>query len=346
MNSLESFLEELKFERQTILTEADKKKKKDKEEEKTPPAAGGEDPLKANTTDAEDNPDNLSDGDPELAEEENVDEPDDLTDGDDPSDDVDDSGIEDEEQPDEPNEEDMVDDPDSLGDGEPTEDSEETPDAGDDPLAGDESDSVDEPESLGDDEPTEDDTPDAGEDGGEDSVDEPDDLGGEPGDEGDDAGGEDSVDEPDDLGGDPGDEGDDTPDAGNGDDSNTSGDQSTPSEVDGKIKELEGEIFEDLSDDQKAIRTKELKDNFIKLYNIIIGFKDKLEYVKKTSDNIKIVTAASYELDKLAVLVSYYITKTFPTKTYIENKADFYYAMWVLNRINDLLGTLVEDEKE
>ena len=151
--------------------------------------------------------------------------------------------------------------------------------------------------------------------------------------------------EPDDLGdgGDGGEGGDDTPDAG---DSSDGGDASGGSDggEEGDIKGLENEIFEDLTDEQKAIRTKELKDRFIELYNVTLAFKEKVDYVKKNSDNMKIITKVSKSLDKLSDMISYYITKTFNTKSYIENKSDFYYCLWVLDRLNELMGTLAPKE--
>ena len=224
-----------------------------------------------------------------------------------------------------------------------------------DPLADDEG-GDDEPEDLGgDDSPEEpdmdaegDDDLDAGDDGdiepddlGDgDDTDEPDDLGG---DDSPDAGGDDGDMEPDDLGDGDGDSegGDDTPDAGDGGDMG-SGDGGSGNPDD--IKGLENEIFADLSDEQKAIRTKELKDRFVELYNLTLAFKEKVDYVKKTSDNMQVITRVSKTLDKLSDMIAHYIHKTFNTKSYIENKSDFYYCLWVLDRINELMGTLTPKE--
>ena len=174
---------------------------------------------------------------------------------------------------------------------------------------------------------------------------EPDDLSG--GDDGGSDGGDDGDMEPDDLsdGGDGGDGGD-TPDAGDSEDGSDGGDSGDSGDggSEGEIEGIENEIFEDLSDEQKAIRTKELKDRFIELYNVTLAFKEKVDYVKKNSDNMKVITKVSKSLDKLSDMISYYITKTFNTKSYIENKSDFYYCLWVLDRLNELMSTLVPKE--
>jgi len=258
----------------------------------------------------EEAPEDLGAGDPDADGDGTDEEPDDLSGGDDPADDE--PGDDDDEQPEEP-------DMDADDEGEDTGD--------DDPLADDSEGEDDEPEDLEDGAPDEDgddttDEPDAGDDTDDGDM-EPDDLGDDGGDSDDpDAGGDDGDMEPDDLGDDGGDGG------GGGED----------------IKGLENEIFEDLTDEQKAIRTKELKDRFIELYNVTLAFKEKVDYVKKNSDNMKIITKVSKSLDKLSDMISYYITKTFNTKSYIENKSDFYYCLWVLDRLNELMGTLAPKE--
>lgn len=304
--SLNDFLAELK--EQAIYMEADddkKKKKEDKKEDTPPPAGDGGDPLQSDTDDnADDAPEDLGAGDPDADGDGTDDEPDDLSGGDDPADDE--PGDDDEEAPEEP---------DMDADDE------------DDPLDDDEG-GDDEPDDLGaDDSPEEpdmdsEDDLDAGDD-----TDEPDDLG---------DGGD--TDEPDDLGGD------DTPDAGDGGDGGDMGSGDGGSGNPDDIKGLENEIFADLSDEQKAIRTKELKDRFVELYNLTLAFKEKVDYVKKTSDNIQVITRVSKTLDKLSDMIAHYIHKTFNTKSYIENKSDFYYCLWVLDRINELMGTLTPKE--
>ena len=238
--------------------------------------------------------------------------------------------------------------PEDLGAGDPDADGDGTDDEPDD-LSGGDDPADDEPGDDDEEAPEEPDmdADDEGDDTGEDDPlddeggdDEPDDLGG---DDTPDAGGDDGDMEPDDLGDDGGDSegGDDTPDAGDdGDMGSGDGGSGNPDD----IKGLENEIFADLSDEQKAIRTKELKDRFVELYNLTLAFKEKVDYVKKTSDNMQVITRVSKTLDKLSDMISHYINKTFNTKSYIENKSDFYYCLWVLDRINELMGTLTPKE--
>ena len=150
--------------------------------------------------------------------------------------------------------------------------------------------------------------------------------------------------EPDDLSDDGSDGGDDT-------DSLDSGDGESPDSADGDtgnssdpLEGLENEIYDDLTDEQKAIRNKELKDKFIELYNLIKSFKQKVEYINKNSDNMQIIIRVSNALDKLADMTLHYITKTYHTKTYIENKSDFYYALWCLDRIVVLIESIAPEE--
>ena len=150
--------------------------------------------------------------------------------------------------------------------------------------------------------------------------------------------------EPDDLSDDGSDGGDDTDslDSGDGDSSDsTDGDTGNSSDP---LQGLENEIYDDLTEEQKAIRNKELKDKFAELYNLIKSFKQKVEYIKKNNDNMQIITRVSNALDKLADMTLHYITKTYHTKTYIENKSDFYYALWCLDRIVVLIESIAPEE--
>ena len=131
-------------------------------------------------------------------------------------------------------------------------------------------------------------------DAGDDGDMEPDDLGD---DDSPDAGGDDGDMEPDDLGDGGGDSegGDDTPDAGDGSDGGDMGSGDGGSGNPDDIKGLENEIFADLSDEQKAIRTKELKIDSLNYIILTLAFK-RSRYVKKTSDNMQVITRVSKTL--------------------------------------------------
>ena len=43
-------------------------------------------------------------------------------------------------------------------------------------------------------------------------------------------------------------------------------------------------------------------------------------------------------------MITYYVTKTYPTKTYTENKSDFYYCLWILDRLDKLICTILPKE--
>ncbi len=83
---------------------------------------------------------------------------------------------------------------------------------------------------------------------------------------------------------------------------------------------------------------------FIELLDITNGFKDKVETISKNSDNIEVISRVSRALSKLSGMITYYITKTYPTKTYTENKSDFYYCLWILDRLDKLICTILPKE--
>ena len=202
-----------------------------------------------------------------------------------------------------------------MGDGEPSEEDDGLDDGSPDPEQDD--DNQDDPEA--------DESPDDSEESGddvEDTSDEPDDLGGDP----------EGVDQDSDDGSSTGSE-----DSSGGDTASDGGD-------DNGIKTLEDGLFEDLTDEQKAIRNRELKEKFINLYVLANSFKVKIDNISKNPDNLDIIVRANRALDRLIETINFYITKTYDTKTYIENKSDFYYCLWILDRIEKLISSLIPDE--
>lgn len=340
---------------QRILLEKDEEKKKKTEEEITSPEDIEPEELDAAPGGDEEASPDAEDKGPSIVttDEDNVDVPEPEEDDDT------------EETP----EEDDVDVPEPEGEEETT-----TDDTGE--IS--EEDDVDVPEPEGDDEPTADDTPteEPGAGGGEvlqapgagndetGDVDDPpnfedDNDAGDGGNaastgdspEGGNAGGDEAnvdIPEPDnDSGAGGGDEEPDSGDAGDTGDEESEGDEGLDAPVgsiQADIKKIEDELFEELSPEQKAIKNKELKQQFVRLYYVIERFKEKVDTINKNSDNIQIISRVGDSLDKLSKLVKYYIIVTYNTKSYFENKSDIYYCLWALDRINKLICTIAPED--
>ena len=156
--------------------------------------------------------------------------------------------------------------------------------------------------------------------------------GGEGGDPGAAEGGEGA---PTEGGGDPGAGGGD-PGAEGGDD--TGGDMGGGG--DDEVEDLEKDVFGDLTDQQMDIKNKELKTNFINLYDTISDIEERINDISKDADMIKPLEFVSNKLADLAQQVSDYLSYTYPTKSYTENTVMYRLFLNILNQINDILSTI------
>lgn len=218
--------------------------------------------------------------------------------------------------------------------GEEEEDEPDTPEGGDENLPAEQNDDVETGETD-EDEP---DVPDTGEENPE---------GGETTDNGGDMG--DEEDEPDvPEGGEPaGDDGmgdteGDTGEEGGGEEGETTDDGGEKSE----LQQAEEPLYQDLSDEQKNIRDKELKNNFVELNETLTTILERMNKVVKDTINIKIVDFVVNNLLKLKDMVCYYLTETFNTKSYQENMLFYQQCLVVMSSIQKLIPEITFEEED
>ena len=218
--------------------------------------------------------------------------------------------------------------------GEEEEDEPDTPEGGDENLPAEQNDDVETGETD-EDEP---DVPDTGEENPE---------GGETTDDGGDMG--DEEDEPDvPEGGEPaGDDGmgdteGDTGEEGGGEEGETTDDGGEKSE----LQQAEEPLYQDLSDEQKNIRDKELKNNFVELNETLTTILERMNKVVKDTVNIKIVDFVVNNLLKLKDMVCYYLTETFNTKSYQENMLFYQQCLVVMSSIQKLIPEITFEEED
>ena len=214
------------------------------------------------------------------------------------------------------------------------EDEPDTPEGGDENLPAEQNDDVETGETD-EDEP---DVPDTGEENPE---------GGETTDDGGDMG--DEEDEPDTPeGGEPaGDDGmgdaeGDTGEEGGGEEGETTDDGGEKSE----LQQAEEPLYQDLSDEQKNIRDKELKNNFVELNETLTTILERMNKVVKDTINIKIVDFVVNNLLKLKDMVCYYLTETFNTKSYQENMLFYQQCLVVMSSIQKLIPEITFEEED
>lgn len=139
------------------------------------------------------------------------------------------------------------------------------------------------------------------------------------------------------------DDGDDA-DAGLGDD-DTDGDTDPDSEgnVEGdpesgnELKQLEDEIFSSLTPEQITIREEELKQQFIDLYDSTVQVTERIKSINKTLENSRVLEFISIKLLELKDHIYHIMTKSYNTKTYIENSTLYQQCLSVLGSIQKLL---------
>ena len=137
------------------------------------------------------------------------------------------------------------------------------------------------------------------------------------------------------------DDGDGSADGGNGTDGGTGDtgvdDMSGGEDPDQDLKDVENDIFNGLSDQDKVIKINELKDLYQDLYNRIITLYDKVNDIPKDDELIKVYNFVIDNLSDLKQFVYDYLTNTFDNKTYLENMVNYKKYLSTLNVINGIL---------
>ena len=146
---------------------------------------------------------------------------------------------------------------------------------------------------------------------------------------------EDNPDEGGEEGAPEGEEGGDAPQEDQGDEG--SGDRT---ELQQQIGDMENDIFGELNDDQKNIRDKELKKNFIALDDIISSTIERINDISKNNDLLQPLEKLSSQLSALSDRVSDYLVYTYKTKEYTENLVNYNLFVNTLSQINEILSKL------
>ena len=165
-------------------------------------------------------------------------------------------------------------------------------------------------------------------------------------DTGDDTGGNDEGDT------DSSDEGEDSDnfmDDGEGDSEGDTGDESSEGDDSGDegedsnnfgIDKIEDELFSTLTPEQRDIKNTELKNQFIDLYSVIGTTLDRINNVSKSNENVEALGFVTQKLLELREMIDYIITKSYATKTYIENNIIYQQCISTLNLISEFINNI------
>ena len=161
-----------------------------------------------------------------------------------------------------------------------------------------------------------------------------------------DQGGDDSTDYTEDigdLGGDDSMSGDDTGDTS----SDTDSDTSTGSDEEAKIDELkkqEEELYSNLTPEQLDLRHKELKEQYLSMYDLIVSILDRINEASVDEEKVEIVKYISDTLENLKKMIVDYMKYSYKMKSYIENSINYNRFLAVLNGMNKILEEMNKTE--
>ena len=145
--------------------------------------------------------------------------------------------------------------------------------------------------------------------------------------------------------------GDDTSGDGSSDDTSSSdtnsssADPGNKEEVD-ENKKAEEEIFSNLTHDQLDIKHKELKNQYLQLYDMTSEIIDRISSINISEDITFVVDYVSTTLSNLRDMVVDYINDVYKTKSYTENLINYNRFLATLSGINKILEEIDKTEED
>ena len=126
-------------------------------------------------------------------------------------------------------------------------------------------------------------------------------------------------------------------DQGNTDDTTDQAATPTSSELLNNIKDLETQLFSNLTPEQINIKNIELKTKFIDMHELVQKIITRVDNLKKTEENLHTLDFVIKKLTELLNMLNDYITKTYDTNTYIENQVNYKTFLVTLEIISKIL---------
>ena len=116
-----------------------------------------------------------------------------------------------------------------------------------------------------------------------------------------------------------------------------SGKEEQPEKEVDDLKTAEEEMYANLTPEQLDIKHKELKGQFLEMFDIVSELIDRIGDAGISEENIKIIEYISNNLINLKDMISDYVNDVYQTKSYIENSIVYNRFLATLNGINRLL---------
>ena len=112
------------------------------------------------------------------------------------------------------------------------------------------------------------------------------------------------------------------------------------------IKQQEEEIYNDtnMTPEQLDIKHKELKTQFLAMYDLTSSIIDRIGDANINEENIAVIEFISENLSRLRTMLIDYIESVYAGKSYIENAVTFNRFLATLNGINKMLEQIEKKE--
>lgn len=113
------------------------------------------------------------------------------------------------------------------------------------------------------------------------------------------------------------------------------------------LKHQEEELYSELTPEQLDIKHKELKTQYLNMYDNIVAIIDRIGDINVAEQNIGTVEYVSNTLASLKDMLTDYVNDVYKTKSYIENSINYNRFLAILNGINKILEEMnsKNDEK-
>lgn len=113
------------------------------------------------------------------------------------------------------------------------------------------------------------------------------------------------------------------------------------------LKQQEEELYNELTPEQLDIKHKELKTQYLNMYDAVIAIIDRIGDINVAEQNIGTVEYVSNTLASLKDMLTDYVNDVYRTKSYIENSINYNRFLAILNGINKILEEMnsKNDEK-
>lgn len=156
-----------------------------------------------------------------------------------------------------------------------------------------------------------------------------------------DGGGEDETTDYTNMGGD--EEGDTPSDEGGGGETPPS-EQESDKPVD-DLKQQEEEMY-GLSTEKLELRHRELKRQYLEMYDTVINILDRIGSASVQEEDIGVIEYVSSTLSNLRTMITDYIDKAYPLNSYIENSVNYNRFLAVLQGVNKILEDMAKRDNK